>query len=417
MTQEYEIAIVGSGPAGVAAALKIGEMAPELAERVVLLEAGRHPREKICAGCVTGRSWRLLENLGLKINVNYKPVNSVRFITAIGDITLPRAAVARIVRRSEFDAALAAQLREKGIAIHEGARMLSAARFGDRIEITAARSPADGKPSNTISEEKYLARAVIGADGATSAVRRRLGKTARRPIRTVMVKLPIPPNFSALPEDLIVFDFRPSSYCLRGYRWIFPCLGEKDEPSLSVGVCDFDPMRRRDLRPEVEDLLNEYGLSSCAHSGEWREYPFYAFDTRDTLGGPGWLLAGEAAGSDNLLAEGISYAIESGVLAGEFVAQAFQSNNLSMENYTHYYHWSRVGKELRTLKVLADMFYSPLLHMRVLRAGLFNDELCAIGGEILAGEIEPRTKLALRIAYNLFKTMAGHALSPLKITN
>jgi len=55
--------------------------------------------------------------------------------------------------------------------------------------------------------------------------------------------------------------------------------------------------------------------------------------------------------------------------------------------------------------------------MRVLRAGLFNDELCAIGGEILAGEIEPRTKLALRIAYNLFKTMAGHALSPLKITN
>lgn len=408
MAQEWEIAIVGSGPAGAVAAWTIGRLFPELAERTVLLEAGHHPREKICAGCVTGRSWRLLKEMGFHLTVSHVPINAVRFLTALGDITLPRNAVGRIVRRGEFDAALLDAVRQKGVAVHERTKVLSASYAGDRIQIVGAQSSATMQKQR---QEKYLARVAIGADGATSVVRRHLGKTPRQPAKTAMVEVPVPQNFTGLPDNMLAFDFRPVSRGLRGYRWIFPSLSDTGARWVSVGVCDFDPLRRSDLRPEIEELLSEYGLSHAA--ARWREYPFYSFDMRDTLGGPGWLLAGEAAGSDNLLAEGISYAVESGVLAAEFAVNAFRSNDFSMQKYTHHYHWSRVGKELRTLKALADMFYSPLLHMRVLRAGLFNEELCAIGGEILAGELEPRTKLALRIAFNLLKTMGAHALKGL----
>ena len=408
MTVECEIAIVGSGPSGAAAAWTISKLAPELIPHTIIIEAGRHPKEKVCAGCVTGRSWKLLEGMGLSVHVNHVTIDAVRFLTMLGDINLPRTGVARIVRRGEFDAALLDRVRSSGIAVHENARVSGATRDHDHVHLAVARKA----PHRSGYEEKYIARAVIGADGATSAIRRRMAQTLRPPIRTMMAEVPAPSNYMGLPENLIVFDFRLTGRGFRGYRWIFPCLREADTRWFSVGICDFDPSSRWDLRPEVEHLLHEYGLSPT--HVQWREYPFLAFDMRDRLGGPGWLLAGEAAGSDQLLAEGISYAIESGVLAAEHIVEAFRSNDFSMRNYTHRYHWSRVGKELRTLKALAGMFYNPLLHKRVLRAGLFNDQLCAIGGEILAGELEPRSKLALRIALNLFRTMGSQILTPLR---
>ena len=112
------------------------------------------------------------------------------------------------------------------------------------------------------------------------------------------------------------------------------------------------------------------------------------------------MLTGEAAGSDPLLAEGISYAIEMGGFVAEQIADVFERGDFSMKNYTGRFHWSRVGKEMLALTTMSSWFYS-VWHKRFLKAGLFDPGLCAKGGEILAGELDPKMKVAAKIGAKL----------------
>jgi ribulose 1,5-bisphosphate synthetase/thiazole synthase len=63
----YEVIIVGAGPAGLSTALHLQQMAPELAERTLILEKARHPRTKLCGGGVTPDAERVLGRLGLDV--------------------------------------------------------------------------------------------------------------------------------------------------------------------------------------------------------------------------------------------------------------------------------------------------------------------------------------------------------------
>ena len=58
MIYDFDIAVVGSGPAGTSAAWALHKLDPALAEKAVILEMGSHPRKKVCAGCITGRGDR-----------------------------------------------------------------------------------------------------------------------------------------------------------------------------------------------------------------------------------------------------------------------------------------------------------------------------------------------------------------------
>ncbi|HLL22769.1 MAG TPA: FAD-dependent oxidoreductase, partial [Kofleriaceae bacterium] len=66
MQCEYDVLIVGGGPAGISTALHLQAAAPHL--RVVVLEKERYPREKICAGGIGARAFRILEKIGVTVD-------------------------------------------------------------------------------------------------------------------------------------------------------------------------------------------------------------------------------------------------------------------------------------------------------------------------------------------------------------
>ena len=48
--EQYEVIIVGSGPAGVSTWLHLHKLDPQLAARTLVLEKAQHPRHKLCGG-------------------------------------------------------------------------------------------------------------------------------------------------------------------------------------------------------------------------------------------------------------------------------------------------------------------------------------------------------------------------------
>ena len=69
MTFDFDVAIVGGGPAGSSTALHLVRRERVTAERVIVLERAKHPRDKPCAGAVSSWGLDALDAIGVPLSV------------------------------------------------------------------------------------------------------------------------------------------------------------------------------------------------------------------------------------------------------------------------------------------------------------------------------------------------------------
>ena len=74
---DYDIMIVGGGPAGISTWLHLYKYAPELASRSILIEKAKYPRDKLCGGALGEWTETILNQLKIKINVPSVPIHRV----------------------------------------------------------------------------------------------------------------------------------------------------------------------------------------------------------------------------------------------------------------------------------------------------------------------------------------------------
>jgi len=333
--ERIEIVIVGGGPAGLSTALSLERLDRRLAQRAVVLEKATYPRPKLCGGGITQPADAYLEQLGLQIDVPSVPIHVVRFQFEGRSITVRAPHLFRVVRREEFDAALAFAARRRGLRIEEGVTVQDVRRKRDGVEIETDRG-------------LLHARAVVAADGANSTVRRRLGlnRGADGIARLIEVLTPEDPKLAPeFVDHMAVFDFTWMPDGIQGYVWDFPTR-IRDQAYMNRGVFDsrMYPRVRGDLRRTLMEALQRRGCTPS--SGPLMGHPERRFDPRATFAVPHVLLVGDAAGVDPLLGEGIAHALRYGGVAAEALRDAFAREDFRFADYRSRILRSPMGRDL-----------------------------------------------------------------------
>lgn len=353
--ERVDICIVGSGPAGIATAAALLQRRPSLRDHILVLEKEKHPRHKLCGGGLTPWVDELLRALELEAHVPDFRVERVRFYLNEKPLVFDIPGLMRTVRRNEFDAALANSLRLKGVRLLENVAVQNLIEQGDGVLLQTTAGD-------------FFAKIVVGADGAKSIVRRQFFREEVSRVSR-LIEVLVPAQNGALEDfnaQTALIDFRPMRHGLQGYVWDFPCWIE-GRPHLNVGLFD-SRVHENGAHPRADlpALLHEHLLGRgfepstkiMGHPERWQH-------SADCFSRPRVLLAGEAAGIEPWLGEGISAALAYGPIAADTLIHALEKNDFSLRDYRERLLAHRLGKFLRRNRIVARLFYS-----RSLRAAL-----------------------------------------------
>ena len=293
----YDLIIVGGGPSGASA----GRVAGKAGLSTLLIEKEYFPRCKPCGGALSLRALSyldfelpetLIERDISKIRINFKGHSVERGKN-------DRLAV--LVSRSIFDNFLLEKARETGIEVRCGEKVLECEEREDCVEVKT-------------TDNSYMARFVLIAEGSHGILKYGVrGARDRRNEYCIGLVTEIPESddmiISRLPGVIDVHF----GIARGGYGWIFPHKGYYSAGV--VGTAKYLENPKQVLR----DFLQANGFEG--------EYKFHGHKIprggiKRKVVNSRLLLSGDAAGFvDAFTGEGMAYAIRSGQLAAENVAE------------------------------------------------------------------------------------------------
>jgi geranylgeranyl reductase len=311
--ETFDVVVVGGGPSGATAAQALAAAG----RRVMLMD--RAGRIKPCGGAIPPR---LIKDYAIPDSQLVARANCARMVSPAGkNVDIPiEGGFVGMVDRDRFDeflrerAAQAGAIRRTGVfeRLERGADGVNVIHYRRRD----SQRPGEGTPA------RVRARAVIGADGANSAVARQAVPGAER-VKHVFAYHEILARPEHEPEG---YDGSRCDVWYQGrlspdfYGWVFP-----HGDTLSVGTGSAD--KGFSLRNAVGELREATGLQHAKTlRREGAPLPMKPLKRWDN--GRDVVLAGDAAGVvAPSSGEGIYYAMVGGTLAAEAVAQLLETGD------------------------------------------------------------------------------------------
>jgi len=378
MSEHVDIAIIGGGPAGAAAAIR----AARGGARVALFEKGEHGRDKICGDGLTPRAVAALDELKIPLDDAHL-VDGLRMIAGARERELPWSDGGRfpahgaVWPRRRLDAALV------GAAADAGADV----RFG----VTALPElDGDGAVGGVrIGSDVISADLVVVAAGAPGEVARMLGAERDHDepyglaIRTYVES---PRHADRLIEACLTVKDEHGTW-IPGYGWMFPC----GDGTVNIGVGALSTMRGfkslnlNDLLGSYRALVNEPWQigPNLERPRAWR-LPMSVVKRH----GRGWVAIGDAAGLINPMnGEGIDYGLESGMLAADL--------HLADPVGAPAAYDRQIGERFDSFLATGRRFAFLIGHPRLMRTGLRfavgTDRVAAITLQVMGNLVDAET--------------------------
>lgn len=311
----WDVIVVGAGPAGGAAAAELASQGLH----VLLVDRAKFPREKVCGDGLVPEAMEALARLGIAEEIRSHGFSMPGYVLVSpsgSSVQLDSEVV--VLQRRALDALISAN------AIARGAVFAQA-------EFESVSPCGDGDLLCTLGDKSFRCRVLIAAPGADLSSFRSLGLSPRfnKPEGVAIRRY----YRSSRGPDRPYFFLREAF--LPGYAWIFP-LGDnyynvgcgrflsankKFDTSLSAA---FDEFLRED--PVAKELVAATQETTPLRGASLRcGMPTTEYAQHDRV-----LLVGEAIGTTIPgWGEGVSKAMETGLLAAEVTAAAFKANDFS----------------------------------------------------------------------------------------
>ena len=327
---EWDVAVVGGGPAGLTAAAA----AAAAGARTIVLERAEHPRYKTCGGGLIGAT---LAAVGDDFPLPFRDhISSVTFTLRGGRerTRSEREPVLTMVTREEFDSALADRAQRQGAVLRQQALVRA-------VGEDAAAGDAGGCATVRLADgSSVTAKVVIGADGSSGVTARHVGAQFAQVDLGLELEVAVPPAVARQWAGRVMLDWGniPASYA-----WVFP-----KGDVLTVGV-----IAERGNGPATREYLREFigrlrlgGYEAVRDSGHLTRCRTDGSPLRRGQ----VIVSGDAAGLlEPWTREGISFAVRSGTLAGEFAAKGDLDGYVAAVNAT-------LVPEMRAGRVLRSAF-------------------------------------------------------------
>jgi flavin-dependent dehydrogenase len=349
---DYDVIVVGSGPAGISTAMHLTKLTPSIRNRIMILERSCHPREKPCGGGLSPYAESWLKRLNISLPSICSQTDSTHFIYDSDEYT-EHVFVGdgfRTVSRKEFDAILCDTARSLDIQICQNEPVLSFSLENEGVSLETAK-------------RNLTTQILVGADGATSIIRRQICRS-----------MGIPPNRTVCPtllfmepltkfnrdkpsESRAVIDFSCAlQHGARGYAWSFPVV-VRGQRWLNAGVVGFNipQSKKHSLVSILIEFLATKGIP--ADKKRFAGHPIRWFHPASVFSANRVILVGDAAGIDPLWGEGISFSLGYGQVAADCIARALDSGDFSFASYKEELLEHEIGQELMRRLELADKLY------------------------------------------------------------
>lgn len=325
---DYDVAVVGAGPGGGAAAITLARAGL----RVALIDRQAFPRAKPCGDLIGCGGIALARALGLEAET-LAPYPPLRGAVIVAPEARPLVLTARgmtrddarVIPRHVFDTALVRAAERAGATfVHLRVRDLVRAR-GAVVGVAGG----DAQTATTIR-----ARAVIGADGYGSRIARAVRGEETTRAGQVGIALRAYATGFALPrawECRLVFAY--DTRTAPGYGWLMPL----PDGGANIGIGVLAPATDAPDTAHLRDLFARFlartpWLAGATISDDppLRTWPLALAPRRGPLIADGVLLVGEAAALVGpMTGAGIYPAMQSGIWAAEAVIAALRTGDLS----------------------------------------------------------------------------------------
>lgn len=361
--QDVDVLIIGSGPSGSSTALHLCRIDSRWAERILVLEKAVHPRPKVCSGALSHHGAWVLKRLGMNPQIPHLALNQLRIIHDNRYYTFRGDPVVRVFQRSLFDHWLVQETRRQGVRIHEN----ESAR---EIIIDSKNRNDNGNQTRSSAgvivqtdRQTYRAQMLVIADGSRSNTRKLLQWSfqSRDMARMLDVTTAMnPTGHSMLQEKRADLFFNRMAAGIQGYYWDIPSLRD-GQYYVNRGLFDsriITARNRLPLKPELDRYLRAPERNVQLSDAELKSHPYHCFNPDNSFSRPRILLVGDAAGSDPLFGEGISFALGYGSVAANHIHRSFQKNDFSCRSYRDDLLADPVINELSLRTKLARLAYN-----------------------------------------------------------
>ena len=350
LVHTYTTVVAGSGPAGVMAAYQAARRGT-----VLLVDAAALPRDKSCGGMLNEYSQEFLETRfgTLPIDMVLDPAYvNFRYHDWNRRIRKPTELRFLNVDRSQFDSWLVGQLPES-VTVQGSTSVVGFTQTADEVQV---------KLKSGDRERVITCEHLIGADGPRSGVRRQLGVGGVATYVTLQDFCTVEGELEPYFDCIYMRDIGDSF----GYAYVVP----KGDVAIVGSVFYPKTKRPHEKQEKVLELLRK----SLPLGNSVKREAWVALSVRepgDVMRGQGRvLLAGEAGGfMSPSSGEGISYALNTGWLAGTAIAETPGAGALATYEASSRHVTENIRRKLkwlpfmesRTGKYLAGFVPTPIV--------------------------------------------------------